>query len=286
MGPANDELLTYAEPHDPRLKRVVIRGIEQLSGQSKLRRLYEHARSQTTHAPDGPKPEAFFSQALKELQVQSRYCPNQMAKIPKHGPLLLIANHPFGVVDGLALCELAIKARSDFKIMIHRALFKDPALQSFMLPVDFSGTREAARQNIAVRNEAIGYLKKGGTIAIFPGGGIATAPRMFGSATDLDWKLLPAKLIHAAKATVVPVFFPGQNSRLFQWASQLSETLRLSLVIREITNKRGRTIDMVIGDPIPYARLNPIKDRRELTNHLRTQVYALSEEAFRIRIAG
>lgn len=277
MGPANDELLTYAEPNDPRLRRVVIRGIEQLSGQKKLRRLYDHARARSTHAPDGPRPEAFFSEALDVLKVKSHYSATQLAKIPRSGPLMFVANHPFGVVDGLALCQLALEARGEFKIMIHRALFRDPDLQPFMLPIDFGGTRESARQNISVRNQATEYLKSGGTLAVFPGGGIATASRTFGHATDLDWKLLPAKLIHASQATVVPVFFPGQNSRLFQWVSQFSQTLRLSLVIREITNKRGRTIDMIIGDPLHYAQLAHLKDRKALMNHLRQQVYALGD---------
>ena len=281
---ANDELLTYAEPDDPRLRRVVIRSIERLSGQRRLRRLYQHACARSTRAPDGPRPEAFFRQALEVLNVRPSCSVHQLHKIPTEGPVVFVANHPFGVVDGLALCDLALRTRGDVKILIHRTLFRDPDLQAFMLPINFAGTRDAARQNIAVRNEAIAYLKSGGTIAVFPGGGIATAPHTFGLATDLDWKLFTARLIHSARAAVVPVFFPGQNSRLFQWVSQFSQTLRLSLVIREIGNKQGRDIEMVVGDPLAYEELAHISDRKELMNHLRQTVYAL--EASALRFAG
>lgn len=275
MPPAHD-LLTYAEPEDPRFRRVVIRGIERLSGQPRLVRQYEQAKARSTHHPDGPFPERFFAIALDVLKVTPRFTPlGQLEKIPREGPVVIVANHPFGVVDGLALCDLALRCRGDVKVIIHRALFRDPALQSFMLPIDFGGSRPAAKRNIQVRNEAIAYLKDGGTIAVFPGGGISTAPSPFGEATDLEWKLLPAKLIHLARATVVPVYFPGQNSRLFQWVSQISHTLRLSLVIREVNNKRGRPLDVIVGDPIPYESLAPFSDRRALMEHLRAVVYAL-----------
>lgn len=277
MRPANEDLLTYAEPEDPRLRRAFIRGIERISGQRNLVRMYDRARGRSTHAPDGPRPERFFAEALRELEVEPLFPADKLAAIPRQGPLMLVANHPFGVVDGLALCELAMRARGDVKVIIHRTLFRDESLRGFMLPIDFGGGRDAAKRNIAVRDEAIAYLRGGGTIAVFPGGGISTAQGTFGPVTDLEWKLLPAKLVHIARATVVPVYFPGQNSRLFQWVSQFSQTLRLSLVIREVNNKRGRPLPVCVGDALPYSELSSYKDRRALMDYLRTKVYALGE---------
>lgn len=277
MSEAHDELLTYAAKDDPRLRRAVIRGVERLSGQLGLVRKYERARARSVERAEAPEPARFFAEALRELEVRARFDAEQLARVPREGPLVFVANHPFGVLDGLALCELALRTRGDVKIIIHRALFRDLELQAFMLPIDFGGTREAAKRNLGVRDEAIAYLKDGGTIAVFPGGGISTAQGgAFGPVTDLEWKLFPAKLVQLTKATVVPVYFPGQNSRLFQWVSQFSSTLRLSLVIREVNNKLGQTLEVRVGAPIPWAQLAGIGDKRRLTAHLRQQVYDLA----------
>ena len=275
MGDAQDNWLTYANPEDPGLRRSVIRSIERLSGQRGLADRYQRARERSVRASDGPRPERFFREALCELGVVVRYQGFPLKAMPRHGPLIFVANHPFGVLDGLALCELALRSRGDVKVMIHRTLFRDPDLRKYMLPIDFSGDRAAAKRNIDVRNRTVAYLREGGTVAVFPGGGIATARGIFGPVTDLEWKLLPAKLIHLTRATVVPIFFPGSNSRLFQWVSQFSETLRLSMIIRELNNKRGRSLDVAVGRPLAYSELEAFADRKNLTEHLRHKVYRL-----------
>lgn len=274
-----DELLTYAEPHDPALRQWVIRTVEKLSGQPRLRRVYEEVRARTSYA-DPPNPHAFFGAALERLGVTLEVEPRAMAQVPTSGPLVFIANHPFGVLDGLGLCELALRARGDMKVMIHRALFRDPPLQDLMLPIDFSGSREAAKRNISVREDALRYLNGGGTVAVFPAGGISTAPTPFGVATDLEWKLLPAKLIQRSKATVIPVRFHGQNSPLFHLVSRFSQTLRMSLVIREVENKCGRPLRATIGAPITFDAIAHLKNRRDLTEHLRREVYGLDPAPF------
>lgn len=276
MRAANEELLSYAEPDDPRFRRALIRGIERISGQREIARLYQAARRRSIEHPEHPDPSAFFGHALDVLGIRPEYDSAALERIPRDGPLVFVANHPFGVVDGLALCKLAIETRGDVRILIHRALFRDADLQSFMLPVDFAGTREAAKRNLAVRDEALSFLRQGGTVAVFPGGGISTAQgSTFGPVTDLEWKLFPAKLIKSAKASVVPVYFPGRNSRLFQWVSQFSQTLRLSLVIREINQHRGCSLPVRVGPPVPYAELEGVGDKKALTEHLRALVYAL-----------
>ena len=98
------------------------------------------------------------------------------------------------------------------------------------------------------------------------------------TATDLDWKLFMAKLVQSSKATVVPVYFPGQNSRLFQVVSQFSLTLRLSLVIREVNDRIGKPLRVVVGNPISYDNLAHIEGRQALTDHLRRCTYALANE--------
>ena len=235
------------------------------------------------HLPTGwirfNKPQTvdtFWEAALSQLQVQLEYDRTQLDKIPRRGPIIFIANHPFGVIDGLIVCHLASKIRPNFKILINSALCREERIAHYMLPIDFSETKEAALVNIDSKKRAMETLRQEGAIVIFPAGGIATSEGPFGPATDLEWKLFTAKLIQMTEATVVPVFFHGQNSRLFQIASQFSLTLRLSLIVHEVKNKIGKPVRFTIGDPIPYQALAAIKQRKHLLNHLREVTYGLS----------
>lgn len=262
--------LSYAEPEDPPWKQWVIRSIEDATGKRRLLRSYERALAEG--------PEAFFGAALRELAIGLDVDAEQLAAVPREGPVVFVANHPFGVVDGLALCELAMRTRGDFKVLVNKALFKEEALQRFMLPIDFAGTRAAARFNLASQNEAIRRLREGGTVLVFPSGAISTAQGGgFGVVDDLEWKPLTAKLIQKSQATTVPVWFRGENSRLFQVASQISLTLRLSLIIGEVNRMRGRTLELVVGRPIPWRELEQAGDRAAITRHLREAVFRLGE---------
>lgn len=122
-------------------------------------------------------------------------------------------------------------------------------------------------------------LREGGAILIFPAGGIATTPTLFGAADDLPWKPFAAKLVQAAEATVVPVYFAGQNSRLFQIASRVSLTVRLALIAREVLRKTGDTLSVRVGDAIPYDDLAHIEDRDRMTALLRQQTLRLQNPA-------
>lgn len=264
--------LTYASPGDPFVKRVLIRSIETLTGQRQLERIYD----QVLAVPDQRQ---FWSAALRELQVEANYDPAQLAKAPDHGPIILIANHPYGVLDGLIICHLAAQIRPDFKILINSALCREPRIERYLLPIDFSETEAATQINIETKRRALETLQAGNAVIIFPAGGIATTVNgPFGQAVDLEWKLFVTKLVQMTAATVIPIYFHGQNSRIFQLASHLSLTLRLALIIHEVNRKRGETIRVSIGDPIPYQALAAIRKRKELLHHLRDATYALSPQ--------
>ena len=121
-------------------------------------------------------------------------------------------------------------------------------------------------------------MRAGGAVVIFPGGGISTAQGWRGQVTDLEWKRFAAKLIQISKATVIPLYFHGHNSRLFQIVSQFSPTLRLALLIHEARRLRNSTLKITIGAPLPYAALSQFKDRQALLDHLRQLVYKLATQ--------
>lgn len=264
--------LTYASDDDPLLKKLVINSIEFATGRKKLEKLYTQVRAEQ------PVPEDVWEAVLSKLEVEVMFDDEKLNNIPKEGPLVLIANHPFGVVDGLIFGYLIAKVRQDFHVLVNEVLYREEILRQFLLPIDFRNNKEALQVNISSRNRALEALKSGGAIAIFPAGGVATSPKpLKGRAEDLEWKNFVLKLIKQENPKVVPLFFHGQNSRLFQMVSHINLNLRLSLLLNEVRNKMGRQIRVEIGAPIPSDTLQAIKDRIELLNYLRKKTYELAE---------
>jgi putative hemolysin len=156
-------------------------------------------------------------------------------------------------------------------------LCQAPDARGNLLPVDFAPTREARETNVRSRLAAQAWLKEGHAVGIFPGGGVSTSERpLKGPAVDLPWAPFTAKLISLSQATVVPVFFVGQNSRLFQLASHLSLTLRLSLVFRETARRIGTILKVRIGKPVSFAELAHLENRKELVKELRRLTFSLA----------
>ncbi len=267
-GEGSEGRISYASPTDPFWKRGIIRLIEIVTGQPEIERLYQALRRLDTF-----DAATFWGDALQALNVTLRYDPASLETIPKAGPLVIVANHPYGVLDGLSICHLASLMRSNFQILTNSVLCTDPLLDPYLLPVSFDETREASRINIDTKNRAMQTLQAGGAIVIFPGGGISTAKGWWGEVIDLDWKRFAAKLIQQAQATVVPIYFHGQNSRLFQIVSQFSLTLRLALLLHEVRRRMGTTLYINIRNPLPFESIAHLKNRQQLLDHLRQIVY-------------
>ncbi|MDZ7874428.1 MAG: lysophospholipid acyltransferase family protein [Rhizobium sp.] len=263
--------LSYANERDPKLKRWFIRSIEGLSGRDRFTRLYEIWRNDIVG-----KTDRVFGKMLDlinvDLKIEGNWPP---ANIPE-GPIVIVANHPFGIGDGIAVLALAEQLGRPFRVLINNELLKVPEMAPYSLPVSFEETKEALAINMQTRHEALRLLKEGVTVVIFPAGGVATAKKGFGRAEDLPWKMFPAKLIQAAKANVVPVFFEGQNGRLFHLASKISLTLRVSLLIREFRRLSGSTIRARVGVMIPWEELSTHADRKDLLARLFGAVFSMA----------
>ncbi len=279
--------LTYASPNDPRLKRWIIHSIERLSGRQRFLPLYKIWRDQIV-----PRSTQAYTDMLRlievNLEIKARHWP---PPLEAKTPLVMIANHPFGIGDGIASLALAEALGRPFKVLINNQLLRIPEIRPYSLPIDFEETREAQKLNLKTRKEALAALAEGTTIVVFPAGGVATAKQPFGKAEDLPWKLFTAKLIQSAKASVLPVYFEGQNGPLFQLVSRFSLTLRLSLLVSEFRKFAGSTLGVRIGDVVPYTALKSGNDRKAMTDELHQLVHGLADpdpeaETSRIGNAG
>jgi putative hemolysin len=271
---AEVDQFSYASPNDPAFKRLIIRVIERLSGQPELKRMYQEHQ-------DRPRPgESFWNAAIRKLQLNIVLNEDQLHQIPAKGPAIIVANHPFGVLDGIMICWLVARIRPDFKILTNALLNRIDEIRNALLPIDFEESKAALDTNIKSRAEAKALLEKGGVLIIFPGGTVSTTPSVLSrKAKDPEWKTFTARMIVQGKAPVVPVFFGGQNSRLFQIASHVSMTLRLSLLFKEVHDRIGNDMVIQIGERIPYDQLKAIPDRKQLMEFLRDKTYALAEKA-------
>lgn len=267
--------LTYASPQDPRLKRWVINTIEGLSGRERYLPLYRYWRDFIVPRTDKPMSEMLHLIDVK-LDIVAR-AGRWPLEIPRTQPLIIIANHPFGIGDGIASLALAEQLNRPFKVLINNQLLRIPEIRPYSLPIDFEETREAQSTNLQTRKEALAALAAGTTIVVFPAGGVATAPSPFGRAVDLPWKLFTARMIQSSKATVLPMWFEGQNGPLFQLASRFSLTLRLSLLVSEFRKFAGSTLRVHIGEPVSFEKLQNPTDRKLLTEELHRMVHALAD---------
>lgn len=264
---------SYSTADQPLIQRAVIQAIEKIGGQRKLKKLYEE------HQESVKGGENFFDAAVRLLRVDVQFDSTAIGLTPKSGPVVFISNHPYGVLDGIILTWLALKVRPDTKVLANSVLCQAPDARENLLPVDFAETREARETNVKSRLAAQAWLQQGHAIGIFPGGGVSTTERpLKGPAVDLPWAPFTAKLIRPSRATVVPVYFVGQNSRLFQLASHLSLTLRLSLVFRETARRIGSSLKVRVGRPIPFDEIAHVEDRAALVQELRKRTFDLAEQ--------
>ena len=248
-----------------------IKSIEKITGQPRIRSIYFE------YVNDDVSPQNFWSDALERLDIKvdlTQELTNGIAaSIPAKGRVLAIANHPYGVIDGLALCALMAEVRQDYKIITHRVLRQAPAVADKILPIDFDETKAALANNLKTRADATHHLKNGGALIIFPAGAVSLAPNLVGDAIDPAWKSFAAKLAKIPATTTVPFYFDGRNSILYQMVRRISVTLGYSLMFREICKKMGHTISLNMRQPIHAGQLSQFSTRTEVTQYLRQRTY-------------
>jgi putative hemolysin len=266
-----DDNFSYANPKESRARQLLVKAVERITGAHQLLAIYEQLKAEKSD------PFNFWGRALEKLAVAIDYDQKQLEKIPKEGPVIIVANHPFGLVDGAILLHLVTRIRKDYFLLINEVLAHEPFLKEHLLPVDFNETPQALATNLETRRLTSERLSQGQALVIFPGGGVATIKRPGGPAEEYPWRPFIAGKIHENQCPVVPLYFHGINSPLFHIVSKVSMRLRQGLFIREALNKRGQTIKVNIGDPVPYAEMKPYRKRAALIEFLQEKTFELKD---------
>lgn len=265
--------ISYSSSAKSKAGRAVIRSIENITGRISLIKKAKDYENEVAAGRD------FWEVILEKYNIRLNILGGSLENIPKKGPVVVVANHPYGILDGLMLGYILSTTRTDFRILAHRVFKKAQDLDKVILPINFDETRDGMAQNIETRKRAISYLSKGGCVGIFPGGTVSTSVKPFGKAMDPSWRKFTARLIAKSKAQVVPIYFEGSNSRLFQIASHLHYNLRMALLIKEFRRRTNDKVSVVVGEVFADHKINEYKkSAEELMNFLRTETYKLSPE--------
>jgi putative hemolysin len=265
--------ISYAASARSRTGRALIRSVENLTGRIGLIRRADGYRDELEAG------RVFWDVMAERYGVTLELVSGSLDDIPRRGPLVAVANHPYGILDGLMLGGILARSRGDFRILAHRVFGAAEELDRVILPVSFDETRESTDLNISTRKSALAHLSEGGCVGVFPGGTVSTALTPFGRPMDPRWRRFTARLIAKSGAAVVPIHFDGGNSRLFQIVSHVHPTLRMALLIREFRNKVGGPVRVSIGLPLPEAEIRArAGDAKAMMDYLRTETYRLSPE--------
>ncbi|HVI10988.1 MAG TPA: GNAT family N-acyltransferase [Candidatus Binatia bacterium] len=237
----------------------------------KVRELFRRVRQ----APQGFGMENLLAEMRVELRVDS----GDVARIPAAGPVVAVANHPFGMLDGALLAVLLTRVRRDVKVMTNSLLRDVPELAEHCIFVDPFQTREAVEVNRRALRDALAWLRGGGMLAVFPAGEVSHL--QFPQAEILDplWNDTAARLIRKTGATALPIFFCGRNSVGFQLFGMIHPRLRTLFLLQEFLQQKGRTVEVRVGGEIPGESIAGIGSDREATEYLRWRTYLLQRRS-------
>ncbi|OGG94700.1 MAG: hypothetical protein A2508_01935 [Candidatus Lambdaproteobacteria bacterium RIFOXYD12_FULL_49_8] len=219
----------------------------------------------------------FYQSVLDELDIEFELSDEDRAKVPQDGPVMLLANHPFGAIDGLILAVLAKNLRPKSKILANQLLGRLAESNEVLIYVDVFAQKNSKRNNVKGMRAATDWLKEGNCLGVFPSGEVAAWAPKKASVMESEWNPHFAKMARRTGATVVPVYFAGRNSLAFQVASQIHPYLKLAMLPGEILKKQHLKIQLRLGKPIEPAKFSRYPQDTDLIAYLRQRTLLLSQ---------
>jgi putative hemolysin len=250
----------------------VRRALEHAFGLAYLDRLHDSL-------PPGITGEAFLTWLLDQLRVEVRIGEADLSRIPKSGPVVVVANHPFGGIEGVALARALTWLRPDVKLLANFLLGRIPEIRQFFFFVDPFARQGSARAHANAKSlrAAMSWLADGGLLAVFPAGEVASFDLKSLRITEAAWNPTVAGLARRSGAAAVPVYFPGRNRVVFQTAGMIHPALRTALLPREFLARKGKAIELRVGTPVPATRLSEFADDARAIAYLRDRTEILAD---------
>jgi putative hemolysin len=225
--------------------------------------------------PAGSDPAEFVKQALSVLSIRHTIQREDLKAVPADGPTVVIANHPFGGIDGIVLASILLTVRRDVKILANYFIGRIPEMRPLMFMVDPFGRKSAVGQNSRMLKEAFGWVKNGGLLLVFPAGEVSHFRWKTKKIEDPEWNETVARIIRRTQAKVLPVYFKGRNSLMFQAAGLIHPLLRTLMLPREMLKKQSCQVHLKIGSAIPFKKIAGISSDADLCAYLRFRTYLL-----------
>ncbi len=233
-----------------------------------------YARANTRPASPEGTPD-FLLRALDELRVGYKAAHEDLQNVPRQGPLLIVSNHPFGVVEGLVLARILMEIRPDVKILANHLLASIPEMRPLLIELDPFGGKGSTARNMAGLRASLGWLKQGGALIAFPAGEVSSLKLKKRMVADPPWQPGVAAIVRKAGVPVLPVFFQGRNSNLFQAAGLVHPRLRTLLLPHENLGHCGQELELSLGTPITPEKLAAFATNDEASAYLRFRCHLL-----------
>jgi len=216
----------------------------------------------------------FIDEVLAQLNIEYEFNIEELNNIPEKTPFILVANHPYGGIDGLILLSIILKKRADFKVMANYLLQQIPAFKDNFVAIDPFEKGANSAMNITGIKRCLTLLRNGIPIGIFPAGEVSSFHFNRMKISDRMWHPVVGKMIIKANVKVVPVFFSGHNSLLFNLLGLINPNLRTAKLPSELFNKH-EIIKVRIGKPISVDTIKEFEDHDHLLRFLRAKTYSL-----------
>lgn len=226
------------------------------------------------HARDDGR--SFSERMLEFLDVKTELLAEELAALPRTGPVVVVANHPFGGIEGIVLAKIFQTLRPDMRVLANSLLARIPECREFMFFVNPFGGKEAARENIGALKQAIRWVQQGGMLVTFPAGEVARLDLRAGRVEEAPWNVNIARIVRHTRASVVPVFIAGENGPLFHAAGLVHPRLRTALLPQEFLNKRNTTICVRLGKTVAFEKLARFAEDTQMIQYLRVKTETLA----------
>lgn len=228
---------------------------------------------------DGMSSEQFLRYSLQTLGIDYSVITGRLDTVPEQGATIVVANHPFGAIEGVVLAELLLQRRNDVQILANEYLQRIDEISELFIGVDVFASEHSTRTNVHGLRKAAQHLKQGGLLLVFPAGEVSSLQLNQKRVTDREWNRIIGMLLRRSGALSVPVYIEGNNSGFFHFAGLMHPRFRTLLLAREVLNKRHKHLGLHIGEPIDFSELKPLPSDQAITSYLRLNTYLLAGQA-------